>query len=84
MYISIITEPRAGSTNLKNWFSTNFDFFTAFDLPSNAQLDQYQNGINPKDYKYNTNNILIKEDHLLGYDFTDLINCSDKVIFFIS
>lgn len=87
MYVSLIVQPRSGSNNLTNWFRYNCKDFTALFMPSleyrsdNDLNAYYQNGVNPKDYKYNTRNLIIKEEYWFGVDFTDLINCSDKVIF---
>lgn len=79
MLISIINEPRSGSSNLASWFSYR-EGFTVWFLPSYSESICYQNGVNPKDYKYSTEHLILKEDFFLGLNFDDLIVASDKII----
>jgi hypothetical protein len=79
MIITILAEPRSGSTNLTNWFYFNNNFTTLFE-PSNVGSKWYQNEIAPKDYKYNTNHLCIKEIYYPGINWDSLLNVSDKII----
>jgi hypothetical protein len=79
MIITILAEPRSGSTNLANWFYFNKDFTTLFE-PINTKSKWYQNEIMPKDYKYNTKHLCIKEIYYPGVDCDSLLNISDKII----
>jgi hypothetical protein len=85
MIITILAEPRSGSTNLTNWFYFN-DKFTVFFNPTikpefrNSNHNWYQNDIHPKDYKYNTEHLLIKEDYYHYKKYDNFITISDKVI----
>ena len=78
MVITILAEPRSGSTNLANWFYFNKNFTTLF-IPSDTQSKWYKLE-SPKDYKYNTNHLLIKEDYYHYKNFDELIQISDKII----
>jgi LPS sulfotransferase NodH len=86
MVITILAEPRSGSTNLTNWFYLNKNFTTLFnpDIPpehrSSLTTNWYQNGVPPKDYKYNTEHLLIKEDYYHYKDYSEFIKISDKII----
>lgn len=86
MIITILAEPRSGSTNLTNWFYHNKNFTTFFnpDIPpenrSPLTVMWYQNGIPPKDYKYETEHLVIKEDFYHYKDYSEFIDISDKVI----
>ena len=68
MVVTILAEPRSGSTNLANWFYLNKNFTTLF-IPSDPKSKWYKSE-SPKDYKYNTQHLLIKEDyyHYKNYD----------------
>lgn len=79
MIITILAEPRSGSTNLANWFFLNKNFTTLF-TPMDQKSDWYQNGKHPKDYTYNTKHLLIKEDYYHYNDYNEIIEISDKVI----
>jgi hypothetical protein len=79
MIITIIAEPRSGSTNLANWFSLYKDF-TIFFEPYNQKSEYYQNKIPVKKWKYNTKYFLIKEIYTKEKNFTELLKISDKVI----
>jgi hypothetical protein len=78
MIITILAEPRSGSTNLANWFYLNKNFTTLF-IPSDPKSKWYKSE-SPKDYKYNTQHLLIKEDYYHYKNFNDVLNISDKVI----
>ena len=79
MVITILAEPRSGSTNLTNWFYFNKKFTTLFE-PLNPMSKWYQNDIRPIDYKYNTEHLCIKEIYYPHKDWTELIEISDKII----
>ena len=78
MVITILSEPRSGSTNLTNWFCLNNKFTTLF-LPSDPKSKWYKLE-SPKEYKYNTEHLLIKEDYYHYKNFDELISISDKII----
>jgi LPS sulfotransferase NodH len=78
MVIIILAEPRSGSTNLANWFYLNKNFTTLF-IPSDPQSKWYKSE-SPKDYKYNTQHLLIKEDYYHYKNFNDVLDISDKII----
>jgi LPS sulfotransferase NodH len=78
MVITILAEPRSGSTNLTNWFYLNKNFTTLF-IPSDPKSKWYKLE-SPKDYKYNTQHLLIKEDYYHYKNFNDVLDISDKVI----
>jgi hypothetical protein len=86
MVITILTEPRSGSTNLANWFVFNKNFTVFFnpdikpEHKNKKTIQWYQNGVPPKDYIYKTPHLLIKEDFYPHKDFTEFIEISDKVI----
>lgn len=79
MIITILAEPRSGSTNLANWFFFNKKF-TTFFTPTDEKSEWYQNGKEPKDYVYITDHLLIKEDYYQYNDYSKIIEISDKVI----
>ena len=78
MVVTILAEPSSGSTNLANWFYFNKKFTTLF-IPSDPQSKWYKSE-SPKDYKYNTQHLLIKEDYYHYKNFDELISISDKII----
>ena len=78
MVITILAEPRSGSTNLANWFYFNKKFTTLF-IPSDPQSKWYKSE-SPKEYTYNTEHLLIKEDYYHYKNFDELISISDKII----
>jgi hypothetical protein len=78
MVITILAEPRSGSTNFANWFYYNKNFTTLF-IPSDPSSNWYKSQ-RPTQYKYNTNHLLIKEDYYPYKDFDEVISISDKVI----
>ena len=79
MVITILAEPRSGSTNLTNWFYFNKNFTTFFE-PLNPISKWVQNGIEPKDYKYNTKHLCLKEIYYPHKNWENLIATSDKII----
>jgi hypothetical protein len=79
MFVTIIAEPRSGSTNLTNWFYFNSSFTTLFE-PMNPTTRWYQNGIDPKQYRYKTEHICVKEVYYPHKDYESLIKTSDKII----
>ena len=74
MIITLLCEPRSGSTNLANWFYFNKNFTTLFN-PSDIKSKWYN-----KEYTYNTKHLLIKEDYYHYKNFDELISKSDKII----
>lgn len=78
MVITILAEPRSGSTNFTNWFYFNKNFTTLF-IPSDPASKWY-NSASPSQYKYNTKHLLIKEDYYHYKNFDEVISISDKVI----
>jgi hypothetical protein len=79
MVITILAEPRSGSTNLTNWFYFNKNFTTLFE-PGNPGSKWFQNEIQPKDYKYNTKHLCIKEIYYPNINWDLLLDVSDKII----
>lgn len=82
MIITILAEPRSGSTNLANWFSLNKKF-TVFYEPLNIgmkKFNEYKGDSSPKVWKYNTTHLLIKEIYTPDKNVKELIEISDKLI----
>jgi len=79
MIITIIAEPRSGSTNLANWFYNNKSFTTLFE-PSDSNSNWYQRDKSPKQYKFTTKNLCIKEIYYPNKNFEELTIISDKII----
>jgi hypothetical protein len=79
MFITILAEPRSGSTNLTQWFNFNKNFTALFE-PTNPKSNWFQNKIIPKDYKYNTKHICVKEIYYTGINYDSLLQVSDKTI----
>lgn len=79
MIITILAEPRSGSTNLANAFFNNKDFTVLF-LPSDSKSKWYIND-EPKNYYFTTKYLMIKEDFYNHKNFKQLLNISDKIIF---
>jgi hypothetical protein len=84
MVISVIAEPRSGSTNLAVWFQRHQHFTVLFE-PFNERMKHianYKDGEPPRLWKYNTKHLLIKEicDPEYHEQFPELLNISDKVI----
>ena len=80
MVITILAEPRSGSTNLANWFYLNKDFTILFEPITSPKWKWYKNGISPKLWEYKTPHLLVKEIFRPDVDFTELIEISDKLI----
>jgi hypothetical protein len=79
MVVTILAEARSGSTNLTNWFFYNKNFTALFE-PMNDQSISYQKGISPREYKYSTEHLCIKEVYYSHKQWDELIAMSDKVI----
>ena len=79
MVITILAEPRSGSTNLANWFRLNKNFTTLLE-PTNSEAKWYQNEIEPKDYKYDTKHLCVKEIYYPNINRDSLLNVSDRII----
>jgi hypothetical protein len=86
MIVTILAEPRSGSTNLTNWFYNNKNFTTLFNpdvKPEHREsktIKWYQNGVSPKEYRYKTEHLLIKEDFYQHRDYSEFIEISNKII----
>lgn len=79
MVITILAEPRSGSTNLANWFYHNKNFKTLFE-PLNPISKWYQNNVEPKNYQYKTKHLCLKEIYYPHKNWEEIINVSDKII----
>ena len=79
MVITILAEPRSGSTNLANWFYFNKNFTTFFE-PLNPASKWFQSNTSPKDYKYNSKHLCIKETYYPNINFDEVLNVADKII----
>ena len=83
MIITILAEPRSGSTNLALWFKFQKNF-TVFIEPLNPDMrayDEYKNGVSPKLWEYNTSNLLVKEIcNSNTTDMPELLEMSDKIV----
>ena len=83
MIITILAEPRSGSTNLALWFrlQKNFTVFLEPLNPNMAAYDEYKNGVSPKLWEYETPHLLIKEIcNTTTTDIPELLEMSDKII----
>jgi hypothetical protein len=80
MIITILAEPRSGSTNLANWFISNKSFTILFEPITSPWWKWYKHGVPPKLWKYETPNLLVKEIYRPGVDLSELIEISDKLI----
>lgn len=79
MVITILCEPRSGSTNLANWFRTYKDFTVLQEPLTNPNLSHWlDNKLLPAKWEYPTKHLVVKE--LFGAYTTELLNLSDKVI----
>ena len=79
MIITILSEPRSGSTNLANWFFIRKDFTVLYE-PYNVKSEWYKNEIPPKEWVFTTDHLLIKEIYSKEINYTDLLAISDKII----
>ena len=80
MVITILAEPRSGSTNLANWFYFQKNFTLLFEPITSPKWQWYKHGVSPKLWEYKTPHLLVKEIFKPGEDFSELIEISDKVI----
>jgi hypothetical protein len=80
MVITILAEPRSGSTNLANWFYFNKEFTVLYEPITSPNRKWYKHGVSPKLWEYKTSHLLIKETFDIKTDFSELIEISDKVI----
>ena len=80
MVITILAEPRSGSTNLANWFYFNKDFTILYEPITSPKWKWYKHGVSPKLWEYNTPHLLVKEIFKPETDFSELIEISDKII----
>lgn len=88
MVITILCEPRTGSTNLLNWFGSHDNYshvFEPLNNPSERKIKSDKNIIfnNIKDIKlwqYKTENIVIKEIVHPNIDYEYFLKNSDRVI----
>jgi hypothetical protein len=80
MIITILAEPRSGSTNLANWFYHNKNFTTLFEPITSPKWKWYKHGVSPKLWEYKTPHLLVKESFRPETNFSELIEISDKVI----
>ena len=79
MVVTILAEPRSGSTNLTNWFYFNKDFTALFE-PLNPLSKWFKNHIEPSEYEYKTEHLLLKEIYYPHKSWDSIINVSDKII----
>lgn len=79
MVITILAEPRTGSTNLAAWFDSNNDF-TVLHEPINNYGNYYIKNKLINTSTYNTSHLLIKEIYSPNKDLKELIQFSDKII----
>lgn len=88
MVITIIAEPRTGSTNLLKWFDSHIEYTTGFEPLTNTRLFKkfLTKSLTFTDYKdistwkYDTPNLVVKELSLMTEHHDTLIKNSDKVI----
>lgn len=81
MVITILAEPRTGSTNLANWFlHRHKKEFTVLFEPLNKTSANYKKNQPVSEWKYNTNHFLIKEIYTPDISLEELVNFSDKII----
>lgn len=80
MVVTILAEPRSGSTNLANWFYFNENFTILFEPITSPKWQWYKNGVSPKLWEYKTPHLLVKEIFRPDEDFSELIEISDKLI----
>ena len=80
MIITVIAEPRTGSTNLANWFSLKENFTVLQEPIANLKAKNFKNGIPPSKWEYQTEHLFIKDILGVGSHFNELISISDKVV----
>lgn len=80
MVITILAEPRSGSTNLVNWFIDKKEFTILYEPISSPDKIWYKNNIPPVLWQYDTNHLLVKETFNIKDNFSDILSISDKII----
>lgn len=80
MVVTILAEPRSGSTNLTNWFLHKKEFTILYEPITSPQLRWYKNGVSPNEWRYKTPHLIVKEIYHPDTNFSELIAISDKVI----
>jgi hypothetical protein len=80
MVITVIAEPRSGSTNFANWFYSKKNFTVLFEPMTNPNIRWYKGDIPPSEWKYSTEHLFVKETLGNGLHFSALLAISDKVI----
>jgi hypothetical protein len=80
MVITVIAEPRSGSTNLANWFYNQTKFTTLYEPITNSTLKWFKNGVCPTQWKYDTEHLFVKEIYQYDIDYSKLLSISDKII----
>lgn len=78
MVITLLCEPRSGSTSLANWFFNNKNFTVLFE-PLNP-LSKWFVDTSLKDFEYNTEHLLLKEIYYPHQVLDKIIDLSDKTI----
>jgi hypothetical protein len=79
MIITLLCEPRSGSTNLANWFSY-YKNFTVLQEPLNKNVEHYKKEVPINEWRYDTEHLLIKEIYTTTKNLKKLIEFSDKII----
>lgn len=80
MVITIIAEPRSGSTNLANWFFNKKEFSVLYEPITSPKTKWYKHNTSPKIWEYQTPHLLVKEIYRNDTDFLELIEISDRLI----
>jgi NhaP-type Na+/H+ and K+/H+ antiporter len=88
MVITILCEPRSGSTNLLNWFGSHDNYTHVFEPLTNPGYSKIKSDKNLifnnikdiKSWQYNTENIVVKEIAHSNIDYKHFLKNSDKVI----
>lgn len=80
MIITILAEPRSGSTNLANWFLDKKEFTILYEPITSPQWKWYKHGIPPNEWTYKTPHLIVKEIYHPDTNFLELIEISDKII----
>lgn len=80
MIVTILAEPRSGSTNLARWFQTSAEFTVYFEPVSNNKSYFKKFGKNVYDWRWDTTHFVVKETYHPAIDYTDVIGFADKVI----
>jgi hypothetical protein len=88
MIITILAEPRSGSSNLLNWFGCHLDYTIAFEpirsptffKKKSSKKLTYDNLNDISSYKYDTPHLVIKEITNITEYHNKIIDKSDKVI----